>query len=79
MKITNIQRWGNSLGIRIPSAIAKKLSLHPGVIIEIRIKDGQIVLYPKKDSLSDMVKLITEKNRHDIEWQETDIKGAEEW
>lgn len=26
---TSIQRWGNSLGVRIPSAIAKKLSLHP--------------------------------------------------
>lgn len=76
---TNIQRWGNSLGVRIPSAIAKKLSLHPGIVIEIKIEDGNIVLYPKQYSLSDMVSAITEENRHHLEWDENDIKGAEEW
>ncbi len=76
---TNIQRWGNSLGIRIPSAIAKKLSLHPGIIIEIKIENDRMVMYPKQYSLSAMVNQITEENRHHLEWNENDTRGGEEW
>lgn len=76
---TNIQQWGNSLGIRIPKNIAQKLSLSHGSIINISIKDDHIALYPKKYNLTDMLANITEDNCHDLIWNEEDIKGNENW
>lgn len=76
---TNLQKWGNSLGIRIPSTLAKKLSLHAGIILEIKIENGLIVLYPKKYSLEQMLSQITDENRHTVVWDEDETRGNEEW
>jgi antitoxin MazE len=75
---TNIQQWGNSLGVRIPKQVAKQLSLHAGSVIEIRVENGQITLSPKKHSLSDMLNRISPENMHNLEWDD-DVKGNEEW
>jgi antitoxin MazE len=76
---TTLQKWGNSLGVRIPGSLAKSLSLHPGTVIEITIENDHIVLYPKKYSLSDMLSMITEENKHHLEWNDEDVRGTEEW
>ncbi len=67
MKAT-IQKWGNSLGIRIPSHMAKDLSLKNGSSVEILEEDNRIVIQPKnKKSLQDILELITEDNIHSEE------------
>jgi antitoxin MazE len=78
MKVT-IQKWGNSLGIRIPGTIAKELLLHPGTIVEITLEDKHISIYPPKTSLADMLSKITEENRYPLEWDDNDTQGVEEW
>ena len=37
---TSIQKWGNSLGIRIPSVYAKELDLLDGSIVDIQRKEN---------------------------------------
>ena len=62
---TIIRNWGNSLGIRIPNLIAKKLSLKDGSSVEIEDKKGQIIIRPKKENdLTDLLKKINKTNIH---------------
>lgn len=36
---TNIQKWGNSLAIRIPNFIAKKLAIQNGDAVKVVLDD----------------------------------------
>jgi antitoxin MazE len=42
MSIT-FQKWGNSLAVRIPADVAKKLGLEPGSKAEVEARDGKLV------------------------------------
>ena len=60
-----IQKWGNSLGVRIPSFIVKDLSLENGSAVEIIEEDNRITIQPKTgNKLGDILGLITEENLH---------------
>jgi antitoxin MazE len=62
---TIIRNWGNSLGIRIPNFIVKKLSLKDGSSVEIEDKKGQIIIHPKNEKqLSELLKKISKTNIH---------------
>lgn len=76
---TNIQKWGNSLAIRIPNFIAKKLAIQNGDAVELIMNDNQITINTKKISLATMLSQVTEDNIHDNEWENLDIKGKEIW
>ncbi|MEI6385578.1 MAG: AbrB/MazE/SpoVT family DNA-binding domain-containing protein [Spirochaetota bacterium] len=64
-----IQRWGNSLGIRIPGHMAKELALKNGSSVEI-LEDGEnIIIKPsKKPNLEDLLALVTDENIHEEEF-----------
>ncbi len=65
MKAT-IQKWGNSLGIRIPSYMAKDLMLKNGSSVEILEEDNRIIIQPKNNKkLVDILALITKENIHE--------------
>ena len=76
-----IAKWGNSLAVRIPLAIAKQASLGEGDCVTLDLdRDGAIILRPtrRRYELSDLVARITRKNRH----RETDWgppQGEESW
>lgn len=64
---TRIARWGNSLGLRIPSAFIKDAGLQDGDEVEITLEGGRIVVTPigKNYRLGELVEGITSDNRHD--------------
>ena len=74
-----IQKWGNSLGVRIPIGISKELSLENGSIVDIAEKNNQIVIKPKrKPSLNELLSKVTDENIHgDIDFGEP--VGKEIW
>lgn len=75
---TVVQRWGNSLGIRIPSPYVKELNLKNGNSVEIIEQDGVIVIIPVRKDLTTMLDEITPDNLHSS--VETGISvGNEEW
>jgi antitoxin MazE len=44
-----IAKWGNSLAVRLPSSIAKKMQIQDGDSVEVRLNpQGELVLAPKK-------------------------------
>jgi len=64
---THVQRWGNSLAIRIPKAFAMEAGLHPSAEVEITFQNGQIVLTSlsrRAYSLEELVAAITDENRY---------------
>jgi antitoxin MazE len=78
MQDTRVFKAGNSLAIRIPSAIAKRIALEDGSEVEMAVDDGMI--YVRKSpsrALSDLVDRITPENRHEPIFD--DVLGAERW
>ncbi|OOV45245.1 multidrug transporter MatE [Leptospira kirschneri serovar Pomona] len=60
-----IQKWGNSLGIRIPKSMATELELNDGSHVELQYEGDKIVIYPtKKVSLEEKLSKITKQNLH---------------
>jgi antitoxin MazE len=43
---TTIQKWGNSLGIRIPKALAEQVSLLDGSEVDIVAEGGVLTIRP---------------------------------
>jgi antitoxin MazE len=78
---STISKWGNSLAVRIPLAIAKQASLGEGDSVLLALnRDGGIVVRPtrRKYELSDLVARITPRNRHgETDWGPR--QGKESW
>jgi len=74
-----IQKWGNSLGVRIPKSIIEKAGLTENSEVEIEHKDGAIIIFPTKTqfSINDLLGKITKNNIH----KEDDFaqEGNEVW
>ena len=65
--IATVQKWGNSLGVRIPKTIAEDSSIRAGSAIEMRVQDGRVILEPQKTRkyhLGTMIKSVTSRNMH---------------
>lgn len=57
--MSTIQKWGNSLAIRIPQTLAGQLSVEEGAAVDLQVRDGELVIRPirsKKLSLSELLK-----------------------
>jgi antitoxin MazE len=56
-----INRWGNSLGVRIPLPVANELGFKIGTVVEVTIEDGKAVISPvkKKYTLSELLEGVT--------------------
>jgi antitoxin MazE len=78
---TKVQKWGNSLALRIPKAFATEVGLSNETAVEISVKDRKIVVVPLARSawtLEQLLKGVTKKNIH----AETDTgpaQGNEAW
>ena len=44
--IVEFRRWGNSLAVRIPKAVAEALKVSDGKRAEIKVENGTLVLRP---------------------------------
>ena len=78
---TTIQKWGNSLAVRLPKHVVKKLSLREGTKVEVREQEKEVVIAPAliaRLTLKERIKLVTAENLH----EETDwgpARGKEVW
>ncbi len=62
-----VQKWGNSLGVRIPRGLAEEVGLAAGTEVSLTAKDGELVLRPAVPSrlrLADLLEGITPENIH---------------
>jgi antitoxin MazE len=64
---TKVQKWGNSLGVRIPRGLAEEVGLGAGTEVSLTAKDGELVLRPSVPTrlrLPDLLACITPENIH---------------
>ena len=75
-----VQKWGNSLAIRIPKIYAKEINIDQGSAITINREDNKLILEPKQkeEKLKALLSKITKENIHD-EVETGEGVGNESW
>ena len=79
--VTKIQKWGNSLGLRIPKTFANEAGVEEGSAVDISLEEDRIVirtLRTPKYQLSDLLSQVQEDNLHE-EISTGDAVGREAW
>jgi antitoxin MazE len=79
-RTTQIAKWGNSLGLRLPKSVAREARVGEGDTVDISVESGAIVIRPSRPtySLEQLVAKITPRNRHDDSDWGTPV-GHEAW
>lgn len=80
--LTKVQKWGNSLGLRIPKSFALEAAVHDGSTVDLTVSAGQLIIRPveprKGYELSTLLDQVTEENLHG-EISTGEPQGAESW
>jgi antitoxin MazE len=62
-----VQKWGNSLAVRIPKPLAEDAEVREGTVLNLAVSKGKVVATPikiKKLSLRELLTKVTRKNLH---------------
>jgi len=76
---TRIQKWGNSLALRIPKSFAAETGLREDTPIELSLVEGKLIVQPLSNeplTLDELLRGITDQNLHD-EWDTGPAVGKE--
>ncbi|MDO8660013.1 MAG: AbrB/MazE/SpoVT family DNA-binding domain-containing protein [Candidatus Parcubacteria bacterium] len=78
---TKIQKWGNSLAVRIPNEFAKNLNWSEGAVVNFQQLSDRVIITSSRPeyTLEQMIKGITKKNRHKLVWGDDKPRGKEIW
>ena len=76
-----LKQWGNSLGVRLPAAIARSARLRADQRVRLSVEGGNVVISPlggTQPTLTDRLAAY-DRNRHGGEAMATGRVGAEKW
>ena len=62
-----VQKWGNSLAVRIPKPLAEDAEVKEGTVLNLAVSEGKVIAAPvrkKQLSLKQMLAQVTRKNLH---------------
>ena len=79
--LTRVQKWGNSLGLRIPKSFAEEVSVEAGSTVDLSVADGELRIRPvrpKEYELKELLSEVREDNLH-AEITTGDPRGRESW
>jgi antitoxin MazE len=68
---TQVAKWGNSLGVRLPKAVALDAHLAEGDSVDVTVRDGAIVITParRRFTLDELLAQVTPDNIHgETDW-----------
>ena len=78
---THVQKWGNSLALRIPKSFATEAGLRANDAVDLSIVEGALVIRlvaPQPLSLAELLRGITDDNIPG-EWDTGPATGKEVW
>ena len=78
---TKVQKWGNSIALRIPKAFADEMRIAPNTAVELTLTNGSLMITPLQTpafSLEDLLAAITPQNIHE-EIDSGTTAGNEVW
>ena len=64
---TKIQKWGNSLGLRIPRSFAAEAQVEEGATVDLSVENGRLLVRPlrvRKYSLTVLLRKVSRRNLH---------------
>ncbi len=78
-----VQKWGNSLAIRIPKSFAKEIKIVQGSVVDLSAVKGKLIAKPITEneyeySLEELLSGVTKENLH-AEIDTGDATGQEVW
>lgn len=62
-----VQKWGNSLALRLPKALVNEFRLEQGSAVELRVVGGKLIVEPQRAPyyrLEDLLKKVSKRNIH---------------
>jgi antitoxin MazE len=62
-----VERWGNSLAVRIPKSLVENVKVKERMIVDLTIRQGKIMaimVEKRKRSLKQLLDKVNNKNRH---------------
>jgi antitoxin MazE len=79
--VLDIKHWGNSLGVRLPAAVAKAAHLHADQRVQISVEGGRVIITPLDDATLTLEQRLArfDPARHGGEVMATPLLGAERW
>ena len=80
--ILNIRHWGNSLGVRLPAAVAREAHLHDDQQVRVTVEEGKVIISPIQDATLTLKQRLEryKPEQHGGEvMQGTEKLGAEKW
>jgi len=63
-----VQKWGNSLALRIPAAFARESGLGPGADVDLELDGKRLIITPRSNgpyTLAQLLDGVTGENLHD--------------
>ncbi len=64
---TKIQKWGNSLGLRIPKSFAEEAGVGAGSEVDLAVQNGELIVRPVRQvsyTLKELLSGVTPDNIH---------------
>ncbi len=64
---TRVQKWGNSLALRVPKSFAAEVGLQSDASVDVSLSDGKLIVVPIGKpgiTLKKLLSQITDKNIH---------------
>ena len=64
---TKIQKWGNSLGLRIPRSFAAEAQVEEGATVDLSVENGRLLVRPlrvRRYALSVLLRRVSSRNLH---------------
>lgn len=79
--VLDIKQWGNSLGVRLPAAVAREARLHVDQRVRVSVEGGQVVITPVADQAPTLEQRLAlfDPARHGGEAMVSPPLGAERW
>ena len=61
-----IQKWGNSLALRIPKSVATHSNIEQGSVVDLSLDNGRMIVEPAQEqySLEELLARVTKTNLH---------------
>ena len=79
--VTKIQKWGNSLAVRIPKALADEAGLEQGKPVDLRFEDGELRIKTRRRKRYDLDEMLASvpDDYDEGEWDTGPPVGNEVW
>ncbi len=68
---TKVSKWGNSLAVRIPAAMADATNISDGSFVEMDVADGKLTVHAVDDvpTLEELLASVTPGETHgEVDW-----------